>query len=88
MTADELQRLVEAAEQGKPIEAISGVDRAMMYVLAAWTGYRKGEIGSLTKASISLDTDPPTVTVEAAFSKRRRRDTQVIHPEVANRVRT
>jgi hypothetical protein len=29
-----------------------------------------------------------TVTVEAAYSKRRRHDTQVLHPEVASRLRT
>ena len=35
----------------------------MMYVLAAWTGFRKGEIGSLTLRSLQLDDDPPTATV-------------------------
>ena len=54
--------------------------------VAAWTGYRKGEIGSLTASSFELG-DEPTVTVEAAYSKRRRRDTQVLHPGLATRVR-
>ena len=49
----------------------------MMYVLAAWTGYRKAEISSLTKRSLKLDATPPTVTVAAAYSKRKRQDTQV-----------
>ena len=40
----------------------------MMYVLSAWTGYRKGEIGSLTTQSFDLLGDPPTVTVAAAYS--------------------
>ena len=53
-----------------------------MYVLSAWTGYRKGEIGSLTTQSFDLLGDPPTVTVAAAYSKRRRQDTQVLHAEV------
>ena len=52
--------------------------------VAAWTGYRKGEIGSLTASSFELG-DEPTVTVEAAYSKRRRRDTQVLHPGLATR---
>jgi integrase len=55
----------------------------MMYVLAAWTGFRKGEIGSLRLKSLRLDDDPPTATVEACFSKRKRQDTQVLHPELA-----
>jgi len=82
LSEDEFARLVEAARIGKPIEGIPGPDRAMMYVLAAWTGFRKGEIGSLTLSSLRLDDDPPTATVEACYSKRRREDTQILHPEV------
>ena len=58
----------------------------MMYVLASWTGFRKGEIGSLTQRSLNLQDDPPTATVQAAFSKRRRQDTQVLHPELARQL--
>ena len=82
LKADEFARLVNAAMSGPPVVCISGPDRAMMYVLAAWTGYRKAEIGSLTKRSFRLDTQPPTVTVAAAYSKRKRQDTQVLHPNV------
>ena len=49
---------------------------------AAWTGLRKGEIGSLTTRSLNLDGDPPRVTVAARFSKHRREDRQVLHPEL------
>ena len=75
--------LIEAARTSKrTIEGISGPDRAMMYILASWTGFRKGEIGSLTLRSLRLDDDPPTATVAACYSKRRREDTQVLHPEL------
>ena len=84
---EEFARLVDAAETGSPVESIPGPDRAMMYVLAAWTGYRRSEIGSLTLRSLHLDDDPPTATVPACYSKRRRRDTQVLHPEVVRRLR-
>ena len=87
LSPDEFSRLIEAAEQGPPIETISGRDRATMYVLSAWTGYRKNEIGSLTKRSLRLVDDPPTATVQAAYSKRKRQDTQVLHPEVADRLK-
>ena len=87
LSTEEFSRLIEAAESGKPKICIPGPDRAMMYILAAWTGYRKGEIGSLTKRSLKLDESPPTVTVAAAYSKRKRTDTQVLHPEVAARLR-
>jgi len=56
----------------------------MMYILAAWTGFRKGEIGRLTGLSLQLDTEPATATVAACFSKRKREDTQILHPEVAS----
>ena len=84
---EEFTRLVNAAKAGPRVENICGTDRAMMYVLAAWTGFRKGEIGSLTIESFSLDTDPPTATVAAAYSKRRREDVQILHPEVARMLR-
>lgn len=86
LSIDEFSRLVAAAATGGPVGAISGPDRAMMYVLAAWTGYRKSEIGSLTRRSFRLDTSPATVTIDAAYSKRKRRDTQVLHPELARQI--
>ena len=72
LLAEEFALLVAAAEAGPVVESIPGPDRAMMYILSAWTGYRKGEIGSLTIQSFDLNSDPPTVTVQAAFSKRKR----------------
>jgi integrase len=87
LSAEEFSLLVDAAMNGPEVIRISGVDRAMMYILSAWTGYRKAEIGSLTKRSIKLDDATPTVTVAAAYSKRKRQDTQVLHPEVAFRLR-
>jgi integrase len=87
LSPDEFSRLLDAARTGKRVEGIRGPDRAMMYVLAAWTGFRKGEIGSLTIQSLDLEGDPPTATVEASFSKRRRRDTQVLHPELAGQLK-
>ena len=87
LNCDEFAHLVDAAMSGPPVVCIPGPDRAMMYVLAAWTGYRKAEISSLTKRSLKLDATPPTVTVAAAYSKRKRQDTQVLHVEVASRLR-
>lgn len=86
LSHEEFSRLVSAAEVGKAVEGVAGPDRAMMYLIAAWTGYRKGEIGSLTRASFELTGDPPTVTVEAQFSKRRHRDTQVLHADLVRRI--
>jgi integrase len=48
----------------------------MCYRLAAATGFRANELRSLTPESFDLDGVPPTCTVEAASSKRRKRDVQ------------
>jgi integrase len=87
LSAEEFSLLVEAAGCGKSIANISGPDRAMMYILAAWTGFRKGEIGSLTLRSLQLEADPPTATVDACYSKHRRQDTQILHPELVRQLR-
>ena len=87
LSEEEFRLLANAARKGKRIEGISGPDRAMLYILAAWTGFRKGEIGSLTLRSLRLDDDPPTATVAACFSKHRREDTQVLHPELVRQLK-
>ena len=87
LSADEFDRLVAAARCGIRVEGLSGPDRAMLYILAAWTGFRKGELGSLTLRSLRLDDDPPTATVSACYSKHRREDTQVLHPELVRQIR-
>lgn len=84
---EEFLRLIRAAEMGKPIQTIEGIDRAMIYILAAWTGYRRREIASLALTSFQLDSVPPTVTLEARHSKRRKSEVQVLHPEVVSRLR-
>lgn len=46
------------------------------------TGLRRKEIASLTPQSFDLKGLPPTVTVEAACSKHRRKDVLPLHPEL------
>jgi len=87
LSGDEFNRLIEAARNGKAIETITGPDRAMLYVLAAWTGFRKGELGSLTQRSFRLDDEPAKATVAACYSKRRRQDSQVLHPVVVRQLK-
>jgi integrase/recombinase XerD len=85
LSQEEFARLLEATEVGPPVEGLIWRDRAILYILAAWTGLRRGEIGSLTLRNFRLDTDPPTVTVEAAYSKHRREDVQVLHLNLVER---
>jgi site-specific recombinase XerC len=87
ISVDEFQRLVIAAESSKSVQAIAGIDRAIIYILSASTGYRRGEISSLTLASFEFEATPPRVTVDASYSKRRKKDVQVLSPEVAAKIR-
>ena len=87
LSPDELAALIEAAEHGSVVLGITGPDRAIAYRLAAGTGFRVGELRSLTPGAFNLDADPPTVTVEAGYSKRRRADEQPIREDLADVLR-
>jgi integrase len=85
---EEVQKLVKSArESDESIQCFDGESRARLYVLAYMTGLRRNEIGSLTPESFDLAAVPPTVTVEAAFSKHRRRDVIPLHPELVAMLR-
>jgi integrase len=77
MTAEEVLWLLDVTEgRTLPEHGASGPTRAMCYRLAAATGFRANELRSLTTDSFDLDAIPPTCTVEAGYSKRRKRDVQ------------
>ena len=81
-TADELDRLVAAAENGTPYRGgrltVSGSDRAMLYRVTAATGLREGEVLSLTHRSYDLNDEDPSVTVEATYTKNGEQATQLL----------
>lgn len=76
-----------ASDQGPAHHRMSGPDRATLYWLAAETGLRAAELASLTASSFKLDANPPTVTVQAAYAKNRRKDTLALTAELAARLR-
>lgn len=87
LTAEEFARLVNAAQAGPPIMTVTGRDRAMLYILAAWTGLRRRELSSLTLRSFTLDGAEPCLRLKANWSKRRREDVVPLHPAVAEAVK-
>ncbi|MFH1738097.1 MAG: site-specific integrase [bacterium] len=87
LSDEELRCLFAAAENGPTLQGCHGPERALIYRLAALTGLRANEIATLKRKSFDLDGSPPTVTVEAAFSKHRRRDVQPIPAEIVPRLR-
>ena len=82
-TVEELRRLLDTARNGPERHGIDGAAREVLYWLAVETGLRSNELRSLTRASFDLDADPPTVIVEAAYSKHRREDTLSLRPVLA-----
>jgi integrase len=79
---------VAAARKGKTFRGLTGPDRATLYRFASHTGLRAGELASLTPTSFALDAEPPTVTVEAAYSKHRRKDVLPLRADVAALMRS
>jgi integrase len=87
LTQTELTRLVDATEKsGKRLRGLRAIDRAMLYLLASYTGLRASELASLTPESFDLDAQ--TISVQACYSKRRRADTLPLHASLIDRLRT
>jgi len=84
---DELARLIDAAERGPAAFGMSGVNRATAYRVGAGTGFRRGELRSLTPKSFDLAGDEPSISVTASYSKRRRDDVQPIDGGLADTLR-
>jgi integrase len=83
LTAEEVARMIQAARASSVIvERQNGEKRARIYIFSYMTGLRRKEMGSLTPRSFDLDSKQPTVTVEAACSKHRRKDVLPLHPEL------
>jgi len=86
-TVEEMLRLLEAAAKAPVRFGMRGTERALLYRVAVETGYRAGELRSLTKESFDLDTDRPTVRLRAASSKGRRRSVLPLRPDTASLLR-
>lgn len=88
LTDQEFVKLYQAARGSEAVvEGLTGEERARIYLVAFSTGLRRGEIGSLRKSSFQLDADSPTVTLEAAYSKHRRKDVLPLHRDFVKEVR-
>ncbi len=87
LTADEFDRLLTAAQTAGDFRGLSGPDRSSLYLTAGMTGLRASELASLSPASFELDAGTPSVAVEAAYSKRKRRDVVPLHPALVASLR-
>lgn len=88
LSPDELELLIQAARlSDRAVGGLSGHRRAVLYRVAAYTGLRAQELASLTPASFDLGGTPPTVRVEACYSKHRREDILPLQEDLAGQLR-
>jgi integrase len=86
MTRDEADRLLAAARSAVTRRGLSGEDRAVLYLVALGTGFRRAELASLTPESFDLGPSP-TATLAARHEKSRRGCVQPIPPHLAAALR-
>ena len=86
LSVAEFELLIETATTTGRVRGLSGADRGVLYVLAAYTGYRRNELGSLTTRSFNFAATPPQVTVEAGYSKRKQLDVIPLRSDVAEQL--
>lgn len=88
LSPDEARRLIQAAEHGPTRSGLTGNARAALYSVALATGFRVGELRSLTPERFTLDADPPTITILAGYAKNGRESAQPIPTALAERLRS
>ena len=83
---EQFATLVAAAtNSGRSFRGLSGVDRAMIYTLAAYTGLRAGEIGSLKTNCFNFG-DTPTVSVLPSETKNSKPALIPLRTDLAHRL--
>jgi integrase len=81
LEVEEVRRLLETTRAAETRFGMTGPERAWLYRLAIETGLRADELRTLTVGS--FDFGKQIITVEAAYSKRRRQDVLPLRPETA-----
>jgi integrase len=89
LTPDEALRLLASvAASSSILLQMDGEQRALLYHLAIVTGFRRNSLASLTPESFSLDAQGPTVTLDAANVKNRKRKVNALSDDLAAKLRT
>src|SRR5262249_34525569 len=86
LSAEEAGRLVGRTRSGPNRWGLAGPDRAMLYALAIGTGLRSAELRTLTPERFDFDSEPPSVTVLACYSKNRREAVQPLSRVLAEQL--
>ncbi len=88
LDADELRRLVAATRASTIVRRhLSGEERAVLYSVAAFTGYRAGELAALTPRCFDLDAEQPAIELGGEFTKNGKPACQPIPAEMVGTLR-
>ena len=82
----EFESLLASTRKSKKRLRITGGDREILYILGAYTGFRVGEIDSVSARSFDFESKTPTLTVAAGYSKRRKTDVIPLRLDLAERI--
>ena len=66
---------------------LPAAERVLLYAVAIQTGLRSGELRSLTRGRLFLDSDPPFITCKAGSTKNRKEARQYIQRDLADDLR-
>jgi integrase len=84
---EDARSLIEHTRSLPPRCGLTGEDRSALYALALSTGFRRGELASLTPEDFDLDHDTPTVTCRANYTKNRTEAVQPVPLALADMLR-
>lgn len=85
LSAEEFGKLIQHTRESETIrQRMTGPDRAILYTLAAYTGFRAAELRSLTVESFDLNSDPPCVVLKAGDAKNRKDVRQPVHDDLVS----
>jgi len=87
LTVEECRTLLEVTARSGNHHGMTGGDRALLYRLALETGLRYADLRSLKVGNLDLEGEPPSVRVEAAYTKNRREDRLPLRKETAAALR-
>ena len=83
LTLDEIDTLLTATLKSSKHHNLTGKQRYMLYTLALSTGFRAGELHSLTWRSFSRSDSEPSVTVVAGYAKNGKEATLPLRKDIA-----
>ena len=76
---------LRAAASGGPEQyGMTGSGRMLLYAVAIQTGLRSGELRSLTRGRLFLETDEPFITCKAGQTKNAKDARQYVRPDLAD----